>query len=153
MDPRAGPRSCGVGGPALASAEPQQTRIPAQRAGAAAEKKARTAEPVARHTLVSHLRRDFDTLISQLRPAPWIQSATIDSPSYVPVVDNVSFESLQADDGGIVTCTNVATTGSLPLLRACGAGACLVSRPRRWPKPQVSTASGQPLIQSVVGGD
>ncbi len=87
--------------------------IKAQRASATAEKKARTAELAARQTLVSDLSRDFDTVISQLRPAPWIQSAAIDPSSYLPVVDNVSFESLQADGGGIVTCINVAYSLSL----------------------------------------
>lgn len=47
-------------------------------------------------------------MISELRPAPWVESATIDPTSYLPVVDNHSFESLQADGGGIVTCINVA---------------------------------------------
>lgn len=76
VDPRAGPRSCGDGSRAPASAEPQQARIPAQRASAAAERKARTAELGARQRLVSDLSRDFNTMLSQLRPAPWIQSAT-----------------------------------------------------------------------------
>ncbi|KOU97165.1 hypothetical protein ADK91_33610 [Streptomyces sp. XY511] len=87
--------------------------IKEQRTRATAEKKARTAELAARQTLVSDLGRDFNTMISQLRPAPWIQSATIDPSSYLPVVDNVSFESLQADGGGIVTCINVAYSLSL----------------------------------------
>ncbi|MCX5230375.1 hypothetical protein [Streptomyces sp. NBC_00233] len=87
--------------------------IKAQRASATAERKARTAELAARQTLVSDLSRDFNTMISQLRPAPWIQSATIDPSSYLPVVDNVSFESLQADGGGIVTCINVGYSLSL----------------------------------------
>jgi hypothetical protein len=105
---------------APASSWPQQARLPAQRASAAAEKKARKAELVARQTLVSDLSRDFSTMVYRLRPAPWIQSATVDPSSYLPVVGNVSFESLQADGGG-VTCIKVATTGSWPLLRACGA--------------------------------
>lgn len=67
---------------------------------------------VARQTLVSDLSREFNTMIFQLRPAPWIQSETIDPSSYLPVVDNVSFENFHADGGGIVTCINVATTGS-----------------------------------------
>ncbi|MEU9994030.1 hypothetical protein [Streptomyces sp. NPDC050848] len=62
---------------------------------------------------MSDLGRDFNTMISHLRPAPWIQSATIDPSSYLPVVDNVSFESLQADGGGIVTCINVGYSLSL----------------------------------------
>lgn len=44
VDQRAGRRSCGVGSRASASAEPQQARIPAQRASSAAEKKALTPE-------------------------------------------------------------------------------------------------------------
>ncbi|MFG2616408.1 hypothetical protein ACGFXC_02180 [Streptomyces sp. NPDC048507] len=62
---------------------------------------------------MTDLGRDFDTMISQLRPAPCIQSATIDPSPSLPVVDNVSFESLQADGGGIVTCINVAYSRSL----------------------------------------
>ncbi|MEU9204816.1 hypothetical protein [Streptomyces sp. NPDC048332] len=87
--------------------------IKAQRTRATAERKARTAELAARQTLVTDLSLDFNAMISQLRPAPWIQSATIDPSSYLPVVDDVSFESLQADGGGIVTCINVAYSLSL----------------------------------------
>lgn len=119
VDPRDCPRSCGVG--SRARRWPGRCiRLLAQRARAATEKKARKAELVARQTLVSDLSRDVNTMISQLRPAPWIQSATIDLSSYRPE-DNVSFESLQADGGGIVTCIEIATTGSWPLLRACRA--------------------------------
>lgn len=121
VDPRDGPRSCGVRSRAPASAEPQQARLPARWASAAAENRTRTAELVARQTLVSNLGWDFNTRISQLRPAPWFQSVTIDPSSHLPVVDNVSFESLQADGGGTATCIKVATTGSWPLLRVCGA--------------------------------
>ncbi|MCG7203670.1 hypothetical protein [Streptomyces arenae] len=87
--------------------------IKAQRTRATAERKARSADLAARQTLVSDLGRNFNAMISQLRPAPWIQSATIDPSSYLPVVDHVSFERLQADGGGIVTCINVAYSLSL----------------------------------------
>ncbi|MEU2911934.1 hypothetical protein ACFYM3_13505 [Streptomyces massasporeus] len=87
--------------------------IKAQRSRATAERKARTAELAARQNLVSDLGRDFNKMISQLRPAPWIQSATIDPSSYLPVVNNVTFESLQADGGGVVTSINVAYSLSL----------------------------------------
>ncbi|MFE5097077.1 hypothetical protein ACFRCI_43965 [Streptomyces sp. NPDC056638] len=88
--------------------EREVRELKAQRTRASADKKARTAELAARQTLVTDLGRDFNTMISELRPAPWIESATIDPTSYLPVVDNHSFESLQADGGGIVTCINVA---------------------------------------------
>ncbi|MEN8655252.1 hypothetical protein ABCR94_32885 [Streptomyces sp. 21So2-11] len=88
--------------------EREVRKLKAQRTRANADKKARTAELAARQTLVTDLGRDFNAMISELRPAPWIESATIDSTSYLPVVDNHSFESLQADGGGIVTCINVA---------------------------------------------
>ncbi|MFD9288431.1 hypothetical protein ACFWBV_09010 [Streptomyces sp. NPDC060030] len=88
--------------------EREVRELKAQRTRASADKKARTAELAARQTLVTDLGRDFNTMISELRPAPWVESATIDPTSYLPVVDNHSFESLQADGGGIVTCINVA---------------------------------------------
>ncbi|MFF2041787.1 hypothetical protein ACFVVX_15245 [Kitasatospora sp. NPDC058170] len=82
--------------------------IKARRTRATADQKARLAELAARKGLVTDLSRNFDTMVAELRPAPWIESATIDSTTYLPLINNGSFETLQADGGGIVTCINVA---------------------------------------------
>ncbi|MFF2213394.1 hypothetical protein [Streptomyces antibioticus] len=61
----------------------------------------------------------LNTVVFQMRPAPWLQSTIIDPSSYLLVVDNDFFESFQAHGGCIVTCTKVATAVSL--VRACWA--------------------------------
>ena len=82
--------------------------IKARRTRATAEQKARTAELAARKGLVTDLSRKFNTMVADLHPAPWIESATIDPSTYLPLINDGPFETLQADGGGIVTCINVA---------------------------------------------
>ncbi|WP_380282464.1 hypothetical protein [Kitasatospora purpeofusca] len=82
--------------------------IKERRARATTDKKARTAELAAREGLVTDLSRNFNSMVADLRPAPWIESATIDPATYLPLINGGSFETLQADGGGIVTCINVA---------------------------------------------
>ncbi|MER6444151.1 hypothetical protein [Streptomyces venezuelae] len=72
-----------------------------------AELKVRKAESDARRSLVTDLSSRFTTTLMELN-LPWEQSAVIDPKTYLPVVDNTLFESLQASGGALQAGVNIA---------------------------------------------
>ncbi|MFF2789802.1 hypothetical protein ACFVT6_24120 [Streptomyces sp. NPDC058049] len=81
--------------------------ITARRKAANAELKTRRAENDARRSLVTELSRLFSATLMELN-LPWEQSALVDPATYLPVVDNTPFESLQASGGALQAGVNIA---------------------------------------------
>ncbi|GGJ69660.1 hypothetical protein GCM10010121_095450 [Streptomyces brasiliensis] len=69
--------------------------------------KEKSQQLAARQTLLADLSTEFGQLLTSWN-LPWVNTAVIDSDTYLPVVDGQPFESLQASGGGIATSINLA---------------------------------------------
>ncbi|GAB1331634.1 AAA family ATPase [Streptomyces sennicomposti] len=69
--------------------------------------KEKSQQLAARQTLLADLSTEFGQLLTSWN-LPWVNTAVIDSNTYLPVVDGQPFESLQASGGGIATSINLA---------------------------------------------
>ncbi|GAA0696301.1 hypothetical protein GCM10009548_80990 [Streptomyces malaysiensis subsp. malaysiensis] len=88
------------------------TRIKTKRRTVNKEVKDRSQLLAARQTLVANLSTEFGNLIRSW-DLPWVTTAVIDRDAYLPVVNDLPFEELQASGGGIATSVNVAYSLSL----------------------------------------
>lgn len=82
-------------------------QIKSKRKQVNAEIKQKTQQLAARQTLIAELSTEFSNLLSSWS-LPWIDTAIIDSTSYLPIVNGQPLESQQASGGGISTSINVA---------------------------------------------
>lgn len=78
------------------------------------EIKEKSQQLAASQTRVAELSTEFSDLLGSWN-LPWVETAIIDSGSYLPIVNGQPLESQQASGGGIATSINVAY--SLTLLR------------------------------------
>lgn len=76
------------------------------------EIKVKSQHLASRQTLVAELSAEFDALLRSWN-LPWINTAVIDSETYLPIVNGQPLESQQASGGGISTSINVAYSLSL----------------------------------------
>lgn len=74
--------------------------------------KERSAQLSERRNLVRLLSGEFSELVQAL-DIPWVNSASIDPDSFLPVLNGGPFEELQASGGGIATAVNVAYSLSI----------------------------------------
>ncbi|WP_246530606.1 hypothetical protein [Streptomyces bathyalis] len=88
------------------------TRIKSRRRSVNKEIKDRSQLLAARQTLVANLSTEFGSLIRSW-DLPWATTAVIGSENYLPIVNDLPFEELQASGGGIATSVNVAYSLSL----------------------------------------